>query len=78
MILSDEVQRQIDSKVKGIAQKTLNLSEIKSLQIPLPEMELQNQFADFVALADKSKLTIQKSLENLTELRESLMQEYFG
>ena len=55
VILSDAVQRQIESKVKGIAQKTLNLSEIKSLRIPLPKMELQNQFADFVKLADKSK-----------------------
>ena len=55
VILSDVVKRQIDSKVKGIAQKTLNLSEIKSLQIPLPPLNLQNQFADFVAITDKSK-----------------------
>ena len=68
VILSDAVQRQIESKVKGIAQKTLNLSEIKSLRIPLPKMELQNQFADFVALADKSEygelLNRQLSLKN--------------
>ena len=78
VILSDVVKRQIDSKVKGIAQKTLNLSEIKSLQIPLPPLNLQKQFADFVSLTDKSKLAAQKSIEVLQTMKASLMQEYFG
>ena len=54
------------------------MSQVAALPIMLPPLGLQNQFADFVALADKSKLTIQKLLENLMELRDSLMQEYFG
>ena len=78
LLLSDGVQRQIESKVKGIAQKTLNLSEIKCLQIPLPSLPHQNQFADFVTQADKSKLAIRKLLEKQELLRASLMQEYFG
>ena len=52
--------------------------KLKQLQIIVPPLELQNQFADFVAQADKSKLTIQKSMDNLMELRNSLLQEYFG
>ena len=55
-ILSEDVQRQIDERVKGIAQKTLNLSEIRKLRLPLPPMEQQEQFAVFVAQTDKSKL----------------------
>ena len=54
-ILSDNVQRQIDERVKGIAQKTLNLSEIRKIRLPLPPIEIQNQFADFVKQVDKSK-----------------------
>ena len=54
-ILSRDVQEQIDERVKGIAQKTLNLSEIRKIVIPLPEMNKQNKFADFVAQTDKSK-----------------------
>lgn len=77
-ILSFDVQRQIDERVKGIAQKTLNLSEIRKLRIPLPPLDLQNQFADFVAQVDKSKLAVQKSLEQLEILKKSLMQAYFG
>ena len=33
-ILSTDLQRQIDESVKGIAQKTLNLSEIRKLRLP--------------------------------------------
>ena len=56
-ILSDNVQRQIHLGVKGIAQKTLNLSEIRKLRIPLPPMAQQQQFANFVIGTDKSKFS---------------------
>ena len=77
-ILSADVQRQIDEGVKGIAQKTLNLSEIRKIRLPLPPMESQKQFAAFVEQTDKSKLAIQQSLDKLELLKKSLMQEYFG
>ena len=54
-ILSADVQRQIDERVKGIAQKTLNLSEIRKLRLPVPPIDQQGQFAAFVAQTDKSK-----------------------
>jgi len=57
---------------------TLSVGKIESLELPVPPIEKQNQFADFVAQTDKSKLTIQKSMDNLRELRDSLLQEYFG
>ena len=76
-ILSDEVQRQIDERVKGIAQKTLNLSEIRKLQFPLPSIEKQNQFAAFVGQIDKSKISIKKSIEQMEILKRALMQQYF-
>ncbi len=54
-ILSSGVQAQIEKAVKGIAQKTLNLSEIKKMVIPVPTMDMQKHFAAFVAEVDKSK-----------------------
>ena len=54
-ILSPGAQRQIEQGVKGIAQKTLNLSEIKKMRIPIPNMDKQKEFATFVAQVDKSK-----------------------
>ncbi len=77
-ILTNNVQNQIDERVNGVAQKTLNLGEIKKLRIPLPPISLQNEFAEFVKLTDKSKLAIEKSIEKLEILKKSLMQEYFG
>ena len=54
-LLAPDGQRQIEEKIKGIAQKTLNLSEIRKIMIPVPEIEEQNEFADFVKRIDKSK-----------------------
>ena len=77
-ILSAEGQEQIEKAVKGIAQKTLNLSEIKKMVIPVPTMDKQKQFADFVTHVDNSKFVVQKSLQELEILKKSLMQQYFG
>ena len=54
-ILSNDAQRQIEERVKGIAQKTLNLSEIRKITVPIPPLALQEQFAAFVEQTDKSK-----------------------
>lgn len=54
-ILSPDAQRHIEEGVKGIAQKTLNLSEIKKMQIPVPELNRQKEFSTFVSQVDKSK-----------------------
>ena len=54
-ILSVDVQKQIEERVKGIAQKTLNLSEIRKIKLPLPRIDEQKQFAAFVEQVDKSK-----------------------
>jgi type I restriction enzyme S subunit len=56
----------------------LNLKIIGNYPIILPPMELQNEFAAFVKQIDKSKLSIQQSLEKLETLKKSLMQQYFG
>ena len=77
-LLSDSVQYQIDTHVKGIAQKTLNLKEIKNLKIPLPSLDEQKMFTVFFREVNKSKSVIQKSLDEMQILFQSLMQEYFG
>ena len=77
-LLAPDGQRQIEEKVKGIAQKTLNLSEVKRILIPVPSLELQNQFAAFVSQVDKSKVVVQKALDESQLLFDSLMQQYFG
>ena len=43
-----------------------------------PPMELQTKFADFVKQIDKSKVAVQKALDEAQLLFDSLMQKYFG
>lgn len=51
---------------------------LKDMDVLLPPLELQNQFADFVKAVDKSKAAVQKALDQAQLLFDSLMQEYFG
>ena len=68
-ILSADVQKQIDERVKGIAQKTLSLSEIRKIKLQLPPIKHQRQFFFFVEQINKSKLKLQQSLDNLETLK---------
>lgn len=78
MITSDYLQEQINSSKTVSSQANLFQGKIRTLKGFVPPIELQNQFADFVAQTDKSKLAVQKSLDELETLKKSLMQEYFG
>lgn len=60
------------------AQPNLLLSKINATVIYVPDIELQNQFADFVHQVDKSKVAVQKALDETQILFDSLMQKYFG
>ena len=44
----------------------------------VPPIDLQNQFAALIEQTNKSKLTIQQSLDKLEILNKALMQHYFG
>ena len=75
---TDMVQRQFTSGTKGVAIKHLHLGVIADTEIIEPPMEEQKIFADFVKQVDKSKVAVQKSLDETQKLFDSLMQEYFG
>ena len=62
---------------KGIANRDLVLSAMAQIKLYCPPMELQNQFADFVHQVDKSKVAVQKALDETQMLFDSLMQKYF-
>ena len=46
--------------------------------VKLPNLQIQKQFAAFVEQVDKSKVVVQKALDEAQTLFDSLMQEYFG
>ncbi len=62
----------------GQTRSRISMSQVAALTIMLPPIELQNQFAEFVELANKSELVIRELLEQHQLLKEALMQKYFG
>ena len=76
-ILSADVQNQIDILVLGVAQKTLNLSAIKQIRIPLPAMNRQKEFIAFVEQSDKSKFELKKNIDSLHALMRAKQQADF-
>lgn len=77
-LLSPIGQEQIERGVKGIAQKTLNLSEIRKIRIPAVSLERQRLYSAFYQQTDKSKFRIKQSLEKLEKCYKALLQKYFG
>lgn len=59
-------------------QPNLNTAIMKSYKQILPPMELQKAFISFVQQVDKSKVVVQKALDEAQLLFDSLMQKYFG
>ena len=76
VLKTDSIRRKMAGRGANI--QNLNQQILGTLLIPIPPIELQNQFAAFVAEVDKSKVAVQKALDETQTLFDSLMQEYFG
>lgn len=77
LLQSDYFDDAVLSKVRGGTQKFISLGDIRNLDILVPPIDLQEQFAAFVKQVNKLKLTIQRSCDRLEVLKKALMQEYF-
>ena len=71
-------QKILDEQAPQVAQKNINLKILSELNVIVPPLSLQNQFAAFVERVDQQKQTVQQSLEKLELMKKALMQEYFG
>ena len=76
--ITDFFRIQVIRQSKTATMTTIGQKDIASVNILLPPMELQKRFTEFSAQLDKSKLAVQKSLDELEILKKSLMQQYFG
>ena len=73
-VSKDYLVEEINMALKGILSK----SKLEKKEFIVPPMEMQNQFAEFVEQINKSKVSIQKALDETKLLFDSLMQKYFG
>ena len=62
----------------GATREAITKQQIEDLQLIVPPLDLQKQFMEFVNQVDKSKVAVQKSLDETQLLFNSLMQKYFG
>lgn len=71
---------QIQNLASGSAKLMPNISKerLGKLHICLPPLDLQIEFEKFVVQINKSKVAVQKALDETQLLFDSLMQKYFG
>lgn len=67
----------LNSLGRGATFKEISKSIVEKIRIPVPSIELQEQFAAFVEQTEKSKSAVKKILEKTETLKKSLMQKYF-
>ena len=80
ILSSKTIREKFSTASTGTSGSMYNVSmeKFKAVSIPLPPVELQDQFATFVKQTEKSRSSISCSLEKLETLKKALMQEYFG
>lgn len=71
-------KKTIEDMAVGQTMPNLNVPIVSAFQIIKPPMQVQENYYTLVTQVDKSKLTIQQSLDKLEVLKKALMQQYFG
>lgn len=77
-LTSDSFIKKYRNKSSGSTVTGIRVRLLEQLTIPVPPINLQTQFADFVTKVEQQKTIAQKSIDKLETLKKSLMQEYFG
>lgn len=75
VLKTDSIRQQMYGRGANI--QNLNQQTLASLMIPVPPIDMQEQFAAFVEQVDKSKVAVQTALDKAELLFDSLMQEFF-
>ena len=78
LLNNEDMYADIRRNMGGAAITRLTIAKLNTIQVILPPINLQNQFAAFVEQTEKTKTAVSKSLEKLETLKKALMQEYFG
>lgn len=77
-INSPGIQDYINERKMSVGVPKLAIFRIETMPLLLPPMDIQMQFIEFCKQTDKSKVAVQKALDEAQLLFDSLMQKYFG
>ena len=72
------IKKRLTGISRGVRQANISNKDILNLNIPIPPIEQQHKFSDFLEHTNQSKKSIKQGLEKLETLKKSLMQKYFG
>ena len=72
------LQAILERNAPGVAQKNINLQILNSLELPLPPLALQQEFASKIQAIESQKAAIAKSMEETQKLFDYTMDKYFG
>ena len=73
VLLADSVQKQFGVVAKGCAQKTITLTDLKAITIPLPPLALQQQFVEIARKAGEMKAVLKKSITSIDAVIKGLI-----
>lgn len=73
LLRSESFVKWIDSTSSGAKMPRASVEALRSFTLPLPPIELQNQFADFVHLIDKSRFDQTKKKDRISPISDRIM-----
>lgn len=69
---------QVELGITGSTRQRISRKNLGQVIIPVPEIELQEQFAEFVRQSDKSKFELEQALSELTATYKRIISENLG
>ena len=75
---SDFVERQFAEAKNSTSQAAFGIQKVRTVEVMNPDLDVQREFEIFVKQVNKSKVKVQKALDETQKLFDSLMQQYFG
>ena len=77
MLLYELEPERISRIMVGATSKHLNVKELREMNLPVPPLTLQNQFAERIQAIEAEKQQAQASLQKSEDLFNSLLQRAF-
>ena len=75
LLSSDYAMEAFESMAAGSVVKNLNKELVGKLKVPVPSMDAQTAFANFVEQSDKSKFELQQAIDRIDNLIKTLIQQ---
>jgi len=74
-LLSDEIQKFIKDHTVGSTLKGINMSIVRDIEIPIPNIEVQKEFESVFTQAEATKASLRQSIESIDRVIRSLINQ---